>query len=135
MRYREFISDQQLDEVDRRGFLRALGAGAATAAGAALAPQARADVSLGGFTQHDDGSETYQQGPMKLTQRPDGSQEAEYQLAQDLVRAWRRGNVSGMSAQGPSRDAIINVLRSAQRQGVDVNSPRFKKYLQSLATR
>ena len=135
MRYREFISDQQLDEVDRRGFLRALGAGAATAAGAALAPRARADVSLGGFTQHHDGSETYQQGPMKLTQRPDGSQEAEYQLAQDLVRAWRRGNVSGMSAQGPSRDAIINVLRSAQRQGVDVNSPRFKKYLQSLATR
>ena len=37
MRANEFITEQELDEVDRRGFLKALGAGAAAAATAGIA--------------------------------------------------------------------------------------------------
>ena len=132
MKSSEFITEEELDEIDRRGFLKALGAGAAMAAGSAIAPRAQADVSFGGFTQHDDGSQTYQQGPMSLKQNPDGSQEAEYKFADDIVKAFKRGNVSGSSASGPNKDAIINVMQAAKKQGIDVNSPRFKKYLQTL---
>ena len=126
-----FVQDE-LDEIDRRGFLKALGAGAATAATASIAPRAQADVSFGGFTQHDDGSQTYQQGPMSLRQNPNGSQEAEYKFADDIIRAFKRGNVSGFSASGPNKDAIINVVQTAKNRGIDVNSPRFKKYLETL---
>ena len=132
MRINELLTEEDLDEIDRRGFLKALGAGAATAATASIAPRAQADVNFGGLTQHDDGSQTYQQGPMSLKQNPDGSQEAEYKFADDIVKAFKRGNVSGFSASGPNKDAIINVMQAAKKQGIDVNSPRFKKYLQTL---
>ena len=67
-----------------------------------------------------------------LFRSPDGSQEAEYKFADDIVKAFKRGNVSGSSASGPNKDAIINVMQAAKKQGIDVNSPRFKKYLQTL---
>jgi hypothetical protein len=132
MRANEFITEQELDEIDRRGFLKALGAGAAAAATAGIAPQAKADVSFGGLTHHDDGSKTFQQGPLTVKQSPGGAQEAEFKFADDIVKAFKRGNVSGVSAQGPSKDAIINVVQTAKNRGIDVNSPRFQKYLQTL---
>ena len=119
MRANEFITEQELDEIDRRGFLKALGAGAAAAAAATagIAPQAKADVSFGGLTHHDDGSKTFQQGPLTVKQSPGGAQEAEFRFADDIVKAFKRGNVSGVSAEGPSKDAIINVVQTAKKIG------------------
>jgi len=42
MRAKEFITEAELDEIDRRGFIRALGAGAGAAALASIAPIAKA---------------------------------------------------------------------------------------------
>jgi hypothetical protein len=125
MRAREFIA-----EIDRRGFLKALGAGALGAAG--VTGTAKADTSFGGLSQHDNGAVSYQAGPMSVRQNPDKSVEAEYQFYDNMIKAFRRGNVSGTSAQGSAKDAIINVEKTARARGIDTQSPRFQKFLQSL---
>ena len=131
MRAKEFITEQELDEIDRRGFLKALG-GAALAGSMGVAGLAQADTSMGGVTQHDNGAVSYSAGPMHVQQNPDKSLEAEYKFYDNTVKAFQRGNVSGMSAAGPNKDQIINVTTAAKRQGIDTNSPRFQKFLQSL---
>jgi hypothetical protein len=69
---------------------------------------------------------------MSLKQNPDGSQEAEFQFYDNVIRAFRRGNVSGISAQGSAKNALINVEKTARARGIDTESPRFQKFLQSL---
>jgi hypothetical protein len=125
MRAREFVT-----EVDRRGFLKALGAGALGLAG--VSGVAKADTTIGNITQHDNGATSYQAGPMRLTQNPDKSVEAEYRFYDDIIKAFRRGNVSGVSVQGPDKDDLINVVKTAQARGINTQSPKFQKFLQTL---
>lgn len=128
MRAKEFINEHDLDE----GWKEIAAAGALATGLAFGGGAANADTTFGDITQHDNGATTYQSGPMRITQNPDKSIEAEYRFYDNVIKTFQRGNVSGTSAQGSSKDALINVVKTAQSRGIDTQSPRFQKFLQSL---
>ena len=132
MKINEIITEEALDEIDSKGLLKALGAGALALGIAGGAGAAKADTTFGDMTQHDNGATTYQSGPMRITQNPDKSIEAEYRFYDNVIKTFQRGNVSGTSAQGSGKDVLINIVKTAQSRGIDTQSPRFQKFLQSL---